>query len=465
MEGTGALSASSTAGLPEGSAGCSPADSKPPKEEARPKGFALETCAEELDPAKLSSFLALVVNLAKTIVGSGILLLPSAARLIGVFPGMFLLVLAAVVSAVGLDLYLQLCKRVGRKSSLQAISDITYKQLGVWFNIVVAVKCLLVAALYLNISATTASLLLDKEHRMSWFKVIAAVLVIPVALMQRTGPLRYTSLVGMIAVAYLCLLSVYLFFWHQGKLDFPSPEEAHSRELQLFTGVSAVEYLKQLPTFMFTYTCHQNIFPLYNEAKNNSMSSMRLVVWASISIASVAYVTFTLFSASTFRSCASGTVLAVYISQFRDADPGVKVPSYIGGYLYIVLLLVSYPLQTLALKLSVLAIAPISEEFKRKRKGWINSTLSLSVVVITMLLILFIPDIRFVRVGLFVTRVVFFYMRSNHLAPANECVSSAVLAETKGKRALGWKLEKEVNRRGSDIWHPINPDSTGWGNS
>lgn len=74
--------------------------------------------------------------------------------------------------------------------------------------------------------------------------------ILPLSFLRKLDSLKYSSIVALIAVVYLCAIVVYHYF----SSLFPSPP-AESIELVTFS----TAFLKRLPVFVFGFTCHQNV--------------------------------------------------------------------------------------------------------------------------------------------------------------------------------------------------------------
>lgn len=72
------------------------------------------------------------INLCNTIMGSGMLAMPSALAATGLGVGILLIVLCGLLSAFGLHLLSRVAHSVGRKSSFNSCALITYPALAVW---------------------------------------------------------------------------------------------------------------------------------------------------------------------------------------------------------------------------------------------------------------------------------------------------------------------------------------------
>lgn len=87
-----------------------------------------------------------------TVLGAGLLAMPSALSKMGIFLGIFVVIWAGITSAFGLYLQTRCARYVDRgHASFAALSQLTYPNLSIIFDTAIAVKCFGVAVSYLII--------------------------------------------------------------------------------------------------------------------------------------------------------------------------------------------------------------------------------------------------------------------------------------------------------------------------
>jgi sodium-coupled neutral amino acid transporter 2 len=110
-----------------------------------------------------ASFAGAVFNLSTTIVGAGIMALPATMNVLGLVPGLTLVVLAAVLTDSSIELLMRFSNAVGAASYGEAMGD-AFGALGRGFlQLCVVVNNVGVMVVYMIIIGTTA------EHRRSIF--------------------------------------------------------------------------------------------------------------------------------------------------------------------------------------------------------------------------------------------------------------------------------------------------------
>jgi amino acid permease len=86
--------------------------------------------------------------------------------------------------------------------------------------------------------------------RRIWITVFMLTVVGPLSFSRKLDSLKYTSLIALFAVAYLCLIVI----WHFYTPNFPTAP-ADQIELIHFS----TKFFTSLPVFVFAFTCHQNV--------------------------------------------------------------------------------------------------------------------------------------------------------------------------------------------------------------
>ena len=357
------------------------------------------------ESVNLYSIWVMLFTVIKSIIGAGSLFLPQAASSLGAFPATFLLIFSAICSGFGLLLLLWLCSKVGRKSSIKSLSEITYKRLGVVFNAVIVPKCFLVAVSYLKMSSSFlferifgAGMQPWKQHM---FAILVAVILLPLILMKKAGKLRYASYISFAAVLYLLLFSFILLFKFGNDTTFPDDVAGADKKFFWFADrkqLSIMSFFKRLPSFMFAFTCHQNVFPFYNETRDNSRKKMHLLVFLGVGVSLLVYLLFMFASMGTFGKYLSGSnvdsMLNAYSVTLKGKPQWIQVMGAINEILFSILLLCSIPMQTLPLKSSFLAILPVNEDKVQRNANLINWAISLGTMALGVIVVIMASSVK-----------------------------------------------------------------------
>ncbi|KAG5999461.1 hypothetical protein E4U54_001836 [Claviceps lovelessii] len=285
-----------------------------------------------------ASTVSSIVNLLNTIVGAGTLAMPSVLSHMGIMLGVLLVMWSGLTAAFGLYLQSKCARYLDRgTASFFALSQITYSQASVIFDAAIAIKCFGVAVSYMiiigdlmpgvmlgfNNQAERIPYLVDRHFWITAFML----LVIPLSFLRRLDSLKYTSLVALVSIGYLIVLVVY---------HFAVDPHAAPGNIRVIKWAGAVDTLSALPIVVFAYTCHQNMFSIVNEIKDNSPSSLIRVVVSSIGSAAGIYILVAITGYITFGNDIVGNIVLMYPTG---------VASTVGKAAIVILVLFSIPLQ------------------------------------------------------------------------------------------------------------------------
>ncbi|KAK3186149.1 hypothetical protein K4F52_005139 [Lecanicillium sp. MT-2017a] len=279
-----------------------------------------------------------IVNLLNTIVGAGTLTMPFVLSRMGIMLGVILVLWSGVTAAFGLYLQARCARYLDRgTASFFALSQITYPNAAVIFDAAIAIKCFGVGVSYMIIigdlmpgvmegitsHASQFPYLLSRHFWITAFML----LVIPLSFLRRLDSLKYTSIVALVSIGYLIVLVVY---------HFAVDPHASPEDIRVIEWAGPIETLSTLPVVVFAYTCHQNMFSIVNEIKDNSPGNMVSVVGSSIGSAGVIYLLVAITGYITFGNSVVGNIVMMYATG---------IASTIGKAAIVILVLFSIPLQ------------------------------------------------------------------------------------------------------------------------
>jgi amino acid permease len=164
--------------------------------------------------------------------------------------------------------------------------------------------------------------------------------VIPLSFLRRLDSLKYTSVIALISIGYLVILVVYHFC-------AGDTVQSHQTPIRVIRWAGAIPTLSSFPVIVFAYTCHQNMFSILNEIKNNSHLRTTSVVLASNGAAASIYILVAITGYLSFGNDIGGNIVAQYTPS---------VSSTIGRAAIVVLVMFSYPLQVHPCRASVDAV-------------------------------------------------------------------------------------------------------------
>ncbi|KAJ9625757.1 hypothetical protein H2203_004519 [Taxawa tesnikishii (nom. ined.)] len=268
------------------------------------------------------------INLVNTIVGAGVLAMPSALSNMGILLGVLIIIWAGATAGFGLYLQTRCARYLDRGSaSFFALSQITYPNAAVVFDAAIAIKCFGVGISYLIIigdlmpgvvrgfsDSPPGDFLVDRHFWVTAFMLI----VIPLSFLRRLDSLKYTSVVALISIGYLVVLVVY---------HFARGDTIPDREISGWW--------------------NRLMFSILNEIKDNSPTRTTSVVVASIGTACSIYLLVAITGYLSFGNNVIGNIVAQYTPS---------VASTVGKAAIVVLVMFSYPLQVHPCRASVDAV-------------------------------------------------------------------------------------------------------------
>jgi len=136
---------------------------------------------------------------------------------------------------------------------------------------------------------------------------------------------------------------VILVVYHFAKGD----TMADRGEIRYVEWAGAVSALSSVPVIVFAYTCHQNMFSILNEIKDNSPRRIAGVISTSIGSAATIYVLVAITGYLSFGNDVAGNIISMYIPS---------VASTIGKAAIVILVMFSYPLQVHPCRASIDAV-------------------------------------------------------------------------------------------------------------
>ncbi|RYC56560.1 hypothetical protein CHU98_g9650 [Xylaria longipes] len=288
-----------------------------------------------------ASMFSSVTNLLNTILGAGTLAMPSALSHFGMVLGAIVILWSGFTSAFGLYLQSRCARYLDRgSSSFFALSQMTYPNAAVIFDAAIAIKCFGVGVSYMIIigdlmpgvvegfdsRAASVAYLMDRNF---WITVFM-LLIIPLSFLRRLDSLKYTSIIALVAIGYLIILVVY---------HFASDALAPRDKIRVIQWAGPVEALASLPVVIFAYTCHQNMFSILNEIKDNSPKS--------IGSAAGVYILVSITGYLSFGNDITGNIVSMY---------SPSIASTIAKAAIVILVTFSVPLQVHPCRASVDAV-------------------------------------------------------------------------------------------------------------
>lgn len=311
-----------------------------------------------------------IITLANTLLGSGMLAMPSAFASSGLYLGILNVAVFGGGALFGLWLLTRCATYTGRNSSFFSLSMITFPHASIFFDLAISIKCFGVSVSYLIIVGdlmpyVTLGLFpetsLDSVYltRELWI-TIAMICIIPLAFMRKLDSMRHTSFISLLAIVYLLLIVVYFYFipyrTNEINVNDIQTRQLNNDDLSEFNSsypdhpkiekfIFSMNFFKNLPIFVFAFTCHQNILSVYNEMKDNRQKNVNKVISISIGFGMILYWVIGICGYLTFGEETDSNIISMY--------PSSSIIILIGQISMVIMVSLSYPLQMFPCRLSL----------------------------------------------------------------------------------------------------------------
>ncbi|KAK1297782.1 hypothetical protein QJS10_CPB15g01095 [Acorus calamus] len=316
----------------------------------------------ELDGFNGASFSGAVFNLSTTIVGAGIMALPATMKVMGLIPGILMIVFMAFLTESSIEMLLRF-SRAGKTVSYGGVMGDAFGKVGrVLLQVCVVINNIGVLVVYMIIigdviSGTSSSGVHHSGIMEGWFGVhwwngrafvlLVTTLVIfaPLACFKRIDSLSFTSALSVaLAVIFVIITAgITIVKLINGSIGSP----------KLFPDVSGFASFWNLftvvPILVTAYICHYNVHTIDNELEDSTQ--IQSIVRASLGLCSTVYITTSFFGFLLFGESTLDDVLANF-----DSNLGIPYSSILNDAVrvsYAVHLMLVFPIIFYALRLNL----------------------------------------------------------------------------------------------------------------
>ncbi|XP_031492120.1 amino acid transporter AVT6A-like [Nymphaea colorata] len=316
----------------------------------------------ELDGFNGASFSGAVFNLSTTVVGAGIMALPATMKVLGLGPGIVMIILMAFLTEASIEILLRF-SRAGKTVSYGGLMGEAFGRTGkILLQICVIINNVGVLIVYMiiigDVLSGTSSTgvhhagLLEGWFGEHWWNGRGFILLIttlaifaPLVSFKRVDSLRFTSALSVaLAVVFVVITAgITIVKLINGSIAMPrwTPHITDMASIwNLFTVV---------PVLVTAYICHYNVHSIENELEEPSQ--MKSIVHTSLALCSTVYVATSFFGFLLFGEETQDDVLANF-----DSNLGICYSSILNDAVrisYAVHLMLVYPIIFFALRLNV----------------------------------------------------------------------------------------------------------------
>lgn len=285
----------------------------------------------------MASWTLSAVSLVKTIIGAGLLSMPLAFSTDGIVVGVFIVLLAALTSGYGLFIQAYVSRYVPPGSAtFFSLCSITYKSLSVVFDMAIAIQCFGCAILYLVLVGDIMPTMVGSPFwlpKIFWI-LMSTVIGVPLSYLRNLDSLKYSSILGLGAIAYLAVLVVVHFLVG----DAYVPGDRH------LVPPTAWGVFSTFSIIVFAFTGHQNMFSIINEASDKSLKSLSSLITMAITLSSALFIVVGLSGYLTFGDTVSGNIILLYAHS---------TSALVGKFCIVFMVLFSFPLMLHPARISV----------------------------------------------------------------------------------------------------------------
>uniref|UniRef100_A0A1D1ZCR9 Putative sodium-coupled neutral amino acid transporter 6 n=1 Tax=Anthurium amnicola TaxID=1678845 RepID=A0A1D1ZCR9_9ARAE len=309
-----------------------------------------------------ASFTGAVFNLSTTIVGAGIMALPATMKVLGLVPGILMILFVGLLTDASIDMMIRF-SRAGKTVSYGGMVGDAFGRAGrALLQACIVVNNVGVLIVYMIIigdvvSGTSSSGehhsgILEGWFGIHWwngrfFVLLVTTLAIfsPLACFKRVDSLRYTSALSVaLAVVFVVITAgIAIVKLIGGSIPMP----------RLFPNVTDLTSFWKLftvvPVLVTAYICHYNVHTIDNELEDSTQ--IRPIVRTSLALCSTVYIATSFFAFLLFGDGTLDDVLANF-----DSNLGIPYSSLVNDIVrasYAVHLMLVFPIVFFALRLNV----------------------------------------------------------------------------------------------------------------
>lgn len=309
-----------------------------------------------------ASFSGAVFNLSTTIVGAGIMALPATMKVVGLVPGIAMIIFFAFLTEASIEMLIRF-SQAGKTVSYAGVMGDAFGKVGKGLlQICVIINNVGVLVVYMIIigdvlSGTSSSGVHHSGVLEGWFGehwwngrffvllVTALAIFGPLACFKHIDSLRFTSALSVaLAVVFVVITAgIAIVKLLSGSISVP----------KLFPSVpnlaSVWNLFTVVPVLVTAYICHYNVHTIDNELDDSSQ--IKPIVWTSLVLCSTVYIATSLFGFLLFGESILDDVLANF-----DSNLGIPYSSLLNDAVrvsYAVHLMLVFPIIFHALRLNL----------------------------------------------------------------------------------------------------------------
>jgi len=299
-----------------------------------------------------SSITSCTINMLNTILGTGLLALPTVYANAGYISGTLIVVFFGALSTFTNYMFVECALLIGRPTSFATVANRALPGLSVALDIAVIVNCIGTSISYI-IVATDGLVHVFGGARQLW-TVIAMAIAAPLAFLRNMDSLRLTSLLAVMCIAYITIVIVIYMVGKDAPDDSiiqPCPSSGASKDscpagaTPLFG--SAIGHFSASASLGLAYGAIYATPPIFNEIATPTKGAMFQVGGVAFGIATLLYILVGVCGYATYGDKVQPNILESYPSTPLAAVARIGLS---------MVTIFSFPIQLLVSRISGLAV-------------------------------------------------------------------------------------------------------------
>lgn len=366
----------------------------------------------ELERPAHASMLSCWTVLSKTAIGVGLLGLAAATSVCGWILGIILLVSAGTSAMFTLHLInCMIVKMEKRHVSFYTVAE-RYAPFSRWIvDVAIAVKSLGVGTAYFQVYGNEMARFVTRvaptvRDSMSFFTLrvliilLGLVVMIPICFRKSVSKTAVINVLGILGITYIVIIGIV----------FTDPDYPAGSTSLGPTG-DFVSIAAKFPIFIFTFTCHQNMFLVGEDMKDRSQKKLDQVAFISHLTGWLLFLPALVCPYVTYGSSVKSNFLD---SLAANTEIGKSFAVLMGGLALGIAEISAYPLQLFPCRRSTMVLVSGGRDLSVHEERKFRRILTASILLMSTVIAIFVQDlgVTLAVVGIFGSNTICFIMPS-----------------------------------------------------
>lgn len=366
----------------------------------------------EIERPAHASMVSCWTVLSKTAIGVGLLGLAAATAVCGWILGIVLLVVAGTSAMFTLHLInCMIIKMEKRHVSFYTVAE-RYAPFSRWIvDVAIAVKSLGVGTAYFQVYGNEMARFVTRvapqvSDSMSFFTLrvliilLGLVVMIPICFRKSVSKTAIINVLGILGITYIVIIGIV----------FTDPEYPSGSTSLAPTG-DFVSIAAKFPIFIFTFTCHQNMFLVGEDMRDRSQKKLDLVAFISHLTGWLLFLPALVCPYVTYGSSVKSNFLD---SLAANTEIGKSFAVLMGGLALGIAEISAYPLQLFPCRRSTMVLVSRGRDLSVHEERKLRRILTGSILLLSTVIAIFVQDlgVTLAVVGIIGSNTICFIMPS-----------------------------------------------------